>query len=58
MVRADGRKFRFWLFQLAKNGLFFIKKNQVSQALYLRVFLETFDDKIIILRLDEEQPNS
>ena len=51
MVCADGRKFQF-----AKNGLFFIK-NQVSQTLYLRVFLETYDDKVIILRL-EEQPNS
>ena len=55
MVCADGRKFRFWLFHFAIDGLFFLQK-QVSQALHLREFLETYDDKVITLRL-EEQPN-
>ena len=41
---------------VAKNGLFFLQKS-MSQALYLREFSETYDDKVIILRL-EEQPNS
>ena len=56
MVCADGRKFRFWLFNLAKKGLFFYR-NQVSQALYLSEFVKTYNDKVINLRL-EEQSNS
>ena len=44
MVGADEKKFQFWLFHLAKNGLFFYR-NQVSQALYLREFLKTYNDK-------------
>ena len=52
MVCADGRKFRFWLFHFAKNGLFFLQKSSVASEL-----LETYDDKVITLRL-EEQPNS
>ena len=43
MVCADGRKFRFWLFHFAKNSLFFQQKF-MSQALYLREFLETYDE--------------
>ena len=50
MVCADGRKFRIWLFHFAKDGLFF-SKNPMSQALYLREFLETYDDKVIILKV-------
>ena len=50
MVCADGRKFRFWLFHFAKNGLFFQQK-LMSQALYLREFLETYDDEVIILKI-------
>ena len=45
----DGRKFRFWLFHFAKNGLFFQQKF-MSQALHLREFLETYDDEVIILK--------
>ena len=50
MVCADGRKFRFWLFHFAKNGLFFQQKF-MSQALYLREILETHDDEVIILKV-------
>ena len=50
MVWADGRKFRFWLFHFAKNGLFF-QQTFMSQALYLREFLETYDDEVIILKI-------
>ena len=50
MVCVDGRKFRFWLFHFAKNGLFFHQKF-MSQALYLKEFLETYDD-------DDTQPVS
>ena len=50
MVCADGRKFRFWLFHFAKNGLFFQQKF-MPQALCLREFLETYDDKVIILKV-------
>ena len=50
MVCADGRKFRFWLFHFAKNGLF-IQQKFMSQALSLREFLETYDDEVIILKV-------
>ena len=50
MVCADGRKFRFWLFHFAKNGLF-LQQKFMSQALHLREFLETYDDEVIILKV-------
>ena len=51
-----GENFDFGSFDLLKTACFSYK-NQVSQAQYLREFLETYDDKVIILR-HEEQPNS
>ena len=51
-----GENFDFGSFTMLKTACFSYK-NQVSQALYLREFLETYDDKVIILR-HEEQPNS
>ena len=56
MVCADGRQFRFWFFHFAKNGLFFLQKSSVASAIFKGIF-ETYDDKVIILR-HEEQPNS
>ena len=51
-----GENFDFGSFILLKTACFSFK-NEVSQALYLREFLKTNDDKVIILRL-KEQPNS
>ena len=53
MACADGRKFRFWPFQFAKNGLFFMKKSSVASAIFKGI-LETYDDEVIILRLEEQ----
>ena len=48
-----GENFDFGSFILLKTACF-CYKNQESQALYLREVLETYDDKVFILRLEEE----
>ena len=51
MVCADGRKFRFWLFNFAKSGLFFLQKSSVASAIFKGIFIETYDDEVIILKV-------
>ena len=45
-----GENFDFGSFILLKTACFY-SKNPMSQVLYLREFLETYDDKVIILKV-------